>query len=290
MIILRDPDPAGDGNGGGGDVSTEINLGSEGNAVPATLTHESAIPADVIPVDFREKGYMKGVENFEQLFKKLDGSQTLVGERAIPGEGATDEDWDKYYKSTGKPESADKYEFNTETKLPEGTERNPELEGKFKELMHRAGISQKQAGVLSKGYDELMVGVLNAKAEADKQADINFDALGDKVFKDQKTAVLERSKQLIDAHIPEEMKEALSTLPNESLIIMAGVLEGVRAKYINEDAPGGGAPTGGAVNMEERRAEARTLMNSEAYTNQFHKDHETTKAKVNELYAPLRKK
>lgn len=84
-------------------------------------------------------------EGHEALLTKLGTSVT------IPNENSTQEQWDAFYTKLGRPESADKYEF--EDKLPEGLEIDEKLDGDYRALAYKIGLTASQAQELRAFYN-----------------------------------------------------------------------------------------------------------------------------------------
>jgi hypothetical protein len=106
-------------------------------------------------------------------------------------------------------------------------------------------------------------------------------------FGPENAKVLERSKEMLAALTPDSMKPFLNRLPNESLVLLAGVMEQVRAKYLKEDNISGGSAGGVPQDVSSLRDDAQKLQSSPAWKDVFHKDHESTVAKVNEIYTSI---
>lgn len=87
----------------------------------------------------------------------------------VPNEkNATDEDWEKFYASTGRPEAADKYEL----KLPEAAKDlklNPEFEKGFREKIHKLGLNKRQAAGLFGWYMESAAQMNQGNSQAVKK-------------------------------------------------------------------------------------------------------------------------
>src|SRR3989304_2050233 len=88
---------------------------------PESQTGEEVkLLGEIIPEEFRSRAYLKeiaampqGPEAFQALFKKLDGSQQLIGKKTgIPAVDAPVEEWEKFH-ATLRPESPDAYEVKT---------------------------------------------------------------------------------------------------------------------------------------------------------------------------------
>jgi len=247
---------------------------------------------DTIPEGFRDKPYMKDIDSTEKLYSAFDGLQKKIGERpgGVPQEGATDEEWKQFNKSFGVPDTAAEYKVS-EVQLPEGVTKDEDMSKALVDAAHKAGLSAKQFNALEPKFNEIMVAAAQKQIAQQAENDTAFDSAANDLFKDKRDEILESSRKLIAEHIPEAFKDKLADLPNESLLVMAGVLDSIKTKYISEDGPTTpGAPGAGPQTMDERRAEVRKLMMTPAYKSKMHPDHAATTAKIKELYAPLHQK
>jgi len=256
--------------------------------VPAAPPAAPAAPeypaiATIIPPEFKDKGWVGELKDVPALFKKVDFLQTKIGERpaGIPQETAPKEEWDLFYKSFGRPETSEGYAFDA---IPEGLDVDADFQKNIKAVMHEAGVNTKQAKILEGGYNKLLLAQAETQKAAQGKADTDFEEMGTKVFGDQKERSLKIAQALIAKHTPEAAKPFIANLSNEALIVLASTLNGVASTYIKEDQlPVGGAGVG-PQSQEQKQEEGRKLMASEAYTNPFHPEHETTVKRVNELY------
>ncbi len=276
--------------------TVDVTVNSEGGVTSAQtttpITNQGGDPSKeslpefskIIPEEFREKAYLKDVDSVDKLFSKLDASQKLIGERpgGIPNENASQEEWDKFYKTFGRPESSDKYEFK-KIDLPEGYNSPDEaFEKSIRELFFKAGASQKQASVLQEGFDNLLLDKFKTQND-------QFETLSQEVFGSKKDEAMQKAHSMLDEHTPDVLKDKLNSLNNESLVIMAGVLNKIHDKYIRED----GLPSGGhgspATSEKELREEAKKLMLSDAYRQPMHSSHDETRKKINDIYQRIGK-
>jgi hypothetical protein len=257
----------GEGGGGGG-----------GTPPPAPATFET-----IIPEEFKDRAYLNdlktlpvGAEGYNALFKKLDGAQTLIGKKTgIPAPDAPEEEWEKFHSAL-RPAKAEEYEIA-------GADEESALA--VKNIFHEAGLSKAQAAKLAAKFDAYVGEKTKAQREEAEKLDAEFEGLAKNAFGADTEKVLARSKEMIQQLTPASMAPFLNRLPNESLVLLAGVMETVRAKFMKEDNMGGGAGAGGsAVDVSALRSEAQTLQSSEAWKNPWHKDHEKTVARVNEIY------
>lgn len=81
------------------------------------------------------------------LVKSYVGQQSLIGKDKIPlpGENATDEDWNEVWTRLGRPETAEGYDLKKPEGLAEEIEYSEELVGEFKGECHKMGILPSQA-------------------------------------------------------------------------------------------------------------------------------------------------
>jgi hypothetical protein len=204
-----------------------------------------------------------------------NGAQTLIGKKTgVPAADAAPEEWEKFH-ATLRPAKADDYELKSE---------DPEAAKAIKGIFHEAGLTKGQASKLAAKFDAYVAEKTGPQKEAEAKLDKEFEDLTKATFGPENAKVLERSKEMLASLTPDTMKPFLNRLPNESLVLLAGVMESVRAKYHKEDSidgsGGGGAPT----DVSSLRDEAQKLQSAPAWKDVFHKDHEATVAKVNEIY------
>lgn len=232
-----------------------------------------------IPEEYKEKGWAveltKNGNPQVEIFKQFDNLQTLLGKRppAIPGENATEEEIAAFNKAVGVPEKPDDYELKTpewgeeEAALGEalGKLRNEGFESGVKELFLKAGLTPRQAAVLSEGYDRLVVknhtDYLKSLAETAEAENRKFDELATAEFGERKNKVLENGKALLLQHAPEKFHEGIQKLDSESLVILSAVLDGITQKYIKEDSlPTGRGSVQGYADEASFREEQRKKM------------------------------
>lgn len=246
-----------------------------------------AAGAFVIPDAFKDKPYLKGVDSAEKLFKMLDGAQELIGKKgpARPADGAPQAEWDAYYEAQGRPKTAAEYVFEP----VEGLVYDDKLTQGVKELMHKNGVTAAQAKELQKGFDGLVAQIVKEKGIEIQKQNVDFDKLGTETFGADRDKVLATSKSLIDKFTSPNMKAHVAALPNESLVVLADVLNNVNKIYIKQDGAPGGGPTANGLTPADVSAKGRELMASEAYNNPWHKDHAMVVKQVRDLYNPGKK-
>lgn len=209
----------------------------------------------VLPDAYKDKTYLKGVKDLDQVYKMLDGAQELIGKKgpALPKPEAPQAEWDAYYESIGRPKTAAEYAFDGADKA------NPAFLPKVQAAMHKAGLTPSQAKTIWSEVNVALGEFATEKGIADKQADIDFDKLAADTFGVDRDKVLARGKELVYSHISPTMKDAYAKLDNNSLVVLADVLRNIDSKYIKADGPGK-QPDANGVTPAELSAKARTLM------------------------------
>lgn len=270
----------------------EPGAGGGGTPPAAPATFETLIPAE-----FKDKAYLaefKGKpvapETYNELFKKLDGAQTLIGKKAVgvPDATATPEDIEKFYNSL-RPAKAEEYELPA---AKEGQKADPAVLKSVQSMFHEAGLSKAQASKLATKFEAFAQEKIGAQTAEAARLDAEFETMTKAAFGADNAKVIERSKALLESLTPPALAPHMNRLSNEGLVLLAGVMESVRAKYMKEDSMGGGdggaGGTGGG-DANALREEAKALQNSDAWKNFQHKDHAVTVAKVNDIYTRIGK-
>lgn len=271
----------------GGDASAEVPNG--GGAPPAGAPPAGAPPAapefgTLVPAEYKDAPWVKETKDIPALFKRTNDLITEIGKRpaGIPQDNAKPEEVAAFNKAFGVPEKAEAYVFSDPPK--ELGAANPEFQTAMKSMFHKNGISAKQAAGLQKDWDAYQLETLKKSgADGDKQ-DADFDKLKAATFGARADEAIKGANALIGKFVPENMKPHIAKLSNENLIVLAGVLDGIRKEYISEDRmpTGGGAPAG--MTTEQKREKGLQLMASKPYIDPFHPEHEKVKAEVAALY------
>lgn len=268
-------------SGGAAEVS------NSGNTPAAAAGEAAAAPefTALIPAEYKDKPWIKDVKDLPGLFKRTDGLLTEIGKRpaGIPEDNAPSEKWAAFNKAWGVPEKPEEY------KLAEGTAEapvDPKFQSGIKNVFHKAGVSARQAAVLEAGYNELAAALTKEKGIETEKLNTDFTKLAADTFGARKDDALAGAQKLIAKFAPAAMKAQIESMSNENLIILAGVLDGVRKEFISEDRMPSSAAAGTGVGMtpEQKQAKGRELMASKAYTDPFHPDHEKVKDEVQRLY------
>ena len=254
---------------------------------------ETQTPADtgtlpefntIVPAEYKDAPWVKDVPDLNTFFKNHGDMKSAMGKRAIPGEGATDEQWAEFNKGFA-PESADKYQLEAIAE----DHPNKEFQAKFQEgvrsMFLEAGVHPRQAALLEKGYNALaesLKGEVGAP-DADEAANFGeeaFNKMADERFGDQKDITLANMKRLLGTGTD----EMLTNIPNKDIMNLAESLNKIYLKHHTEDdIPAGGDAAPGS-SAKDRKARSNELMNSAAFKDDFHPDHKRVMEEWNNLY------
>lgn len=101
--------------------------------------------------------------------KFLEVTKSLEGTVRIPGENATPEEIATFHEKIGRPKTENDYDLQS-PELPEGMQMDTDLGVAFRQLAHKAGLSQKQAKQLFDFYNNQMVTRYSATIKAREKA------------------------------------------------------------------------------------------------------------------------
>jgi len=189
------------------------------------------------------------------------------------------EEVEKFYASL-RPAKVEDYEF---PKPAEGQTVDEDFLNAARAMFHTAGLSKAQVAKLIPEFDKYVAEKSAPGIEAAKKLDADFKVMMDKTFGAEAAATLARSKSLLETLTPDTLKPHLVKLPNEALVVLTGIMESVRAKYMKEDGgsgDGGGGNGGSATDVASLREQMRGILVSDAWKDYKHKDHTTVQAKV----------
>ena len=172
-----------------------------------------------LPEDIREDETLKNISDLPGMAKMLVHSQKLVGadKIAVPGEFATEDDWNAVFTKLGKPENPDGYTLEKPEGIPEGLEYSDDIVANYREVAHKHGLLPAQAKALFDWYNNLYIEghKSNEKAkemrllEAETQLKKDFGAAYDQRVELAKTTI----RSFADEDAIEALEEGLGNDP-----------------------------------------------------------------------------
>ena len=256
----------------------ETNQSSESTEQNEQVDNSGAF---TLPEQYREKPYMQDVKTLDDLCKKFDGAETLLGKkRTITlDETSTPDDIATFHRDRGVPDDHNTY---ASIKIEEGADTT--FFDAMKPAFKKANMTAKDVSILEAELGPVLEKITGTKVEVDKAQGEAFDALTDKIFAGTKENDLAQAKILMDAHTPEGLKKYMNELSNEHLAIMACVMKGVRVKSMNEDNTNTGGGDGDTGSAEAIRVEGKKQIAIAQDPKSSMQQKTDAKKKANELY------
>lgn len=214
---------------------------------------------EFIPENYRQESWASKYTTPDDFFKGVSNMAKMVGQKQVvqgiqvPGPEASDDDWNNYYKSTGRPEAADKYNYGDDLKAFDGFDLAAEKTA-FSDLAFKHGLSEKQAAGLFKDY----ISNVNSTYEKNQAAIPSLDqakkeAFGDNV--DEGYGLANKASEALG--ITDKLNE--KGLGRDPLVLRILAEAG---KGMGED---GYIPRDGGGSKEGLLAQAKELQMSDAY-------------------------
>lgn len=247
---------------------------------------------DTVPEAYREKPYMKGIDSMDKLWSQFDNAQSLIGKKTIgvPTQESTIEEWENFYNKMGRPEAPDKYEIKP-YELPEEIKRTDEDLALMRNIFHKAGLTNKQAQQILDETDKAMAEYFNKnKEDMSKMVEARNNEFMQKLekhFGAEKEQAIAVTETMLKKYTPKGMEDIVRGLDDKTMLALSAVLNNVHKASKSEDTFDKGGESVPTQTREGMREEAKRLMMSPEWRDQFHPLHESTKKKVNDLYTKI---
>jgi hypothetical protein len=246
-----------------------------------------------LPEDLRADPALRDIKDVTGLAKSMIHAQKLVGmDRdkivTVPGEDADEGTREEFYRKIGRPETAKDYALPVENvQLPEGVQRNEEMEAWYKDTAHKFGLSAKQAAGL---YQEYMTFAGQSLEAGNVQLEQMRDKVEGELKKEWGAAYETRMKQAVaplKQFADEDFVEFLNTTGLGSHPSMIKFMHKVSTQ-LGEDSVSDPSRTEVLMTPAEAQAEIakkysdKTFM--EAYTSKNHPSHKWAVEEMSKLY------
>lgn len=246
-----------------------------------SLETPSEAPSFAVPETYQGKDWANNIKSSDDMWKQMDGMQGLIGKKTVPGQDATDEEWDAFHSKL-RPETAESYEFNYGDIDPSNINQEEALT--YKEGMHKLGLTQKQA----QGLLELQMQVEGAKTQTSEEKGADFTSKAKELFGDKAAEAIKIGNTYL-RDLPEEQQVAIQELPNDQLLSVSKLLNQLHNKYTREDSPNSGDtdPIRSSNDVLGDLTSAKQKLSKMDFTSPEYAD---TERRVNELRDQLKKK
>ncbi len=162
-----------------------------------------------VPESYQNEGWSKDLKSYADVWTKIAGAESLIGKASegkvdLLKDTATAEETATFYKAIGRPDKADEYAFDR-TGQAEALKKfnSDEMDVAVKDIFHKHGLTLNQAKGVQMDYEALMESKYSGKVKGQEQLDKDFDDLTNKTFGNDKDAIIESSKVLLEKFTPE---------------------------------------------------------------------------------------
>lgn len=239
-----------------------------------------------LPESIRGEKCLDSIKTIGTLAQSYVHAQHAIGSNkvAIPGENATPEEWNAFYKACGRPDTEDAYKHDG-VKLPEGIVLDEEQVKEFRKFAFEHGMSQK-AFEAALAFDAGRVEKMQKQAAAAHEAEYNetLTKLRSEFGGRMETVVAQCNKAMETFGLTEVLRE--KGLLNNYTIIKA--LAGI-GERIGESKLRGGEAQVSAGDPASRLAEIQGNQ-EDPYYRKDHPAHNARVAEVNGLLAAMAKR
>ena len=223
-----------------GDQGVAVNQDTLGwrSALPDEFKEHEFVKTFTKPGDFVKSALEIKTEH-EALKTKMDGAIFK------PGDDATAEQREAYFRSIGKPEKPTEYEFPK----GEGIEHDPKMVEWAQATFHQANLSKEQAGVIGQAWDGFMAQMVKADADAKAKAESDAATAIKQELGEEYPVAMELTRRMLkETATPEELQYlADSGMGNNPALIR---LVFKLAKKTGEDtSPAGNLPKGSSPSI-----------------------------------------
>ncbi len=250
-----------------------------------------------VPESYQNEGWSKDLKSYADVWTKIAGAESLIGKASegkvdLLKENATSEEIDSFYKAIGRPDKAGEYVFDRTGQAEALKEFNSDkLDSAVKDIFHKWGLRPDQAKGIQMEYEALDESKYSGNVKNQEQLDKEFDDLTTKTFGNEKDAIIESSKVLLEKFVPEGFGEHIKNLDNKSLTVLTSVLNNIKKTFINEDSfnnlKSGGSGSGDGTTEEALRTQAKKLMESKEWTDPFNSRNKEVRDEVTAIYAKI---
>lgn len=139
------------------------------NTLGASAPPPPASWIDGLPDDLKGEASLSKFKDVAGLAKSYTEMQKMMGKPKLeaPQENWQEGQWNELFDKLGRPKAPSDYKFE----LPEGLTKDEAAEKQWAEIMHKTGLTQKQAQALHGAFVQQQIGQLKSSQES-RQAQI----------------------------------------------------------------------------------------------------------------------
>ncbi len=225
----------------------------------------------------------KGYTSLGQFFDSYTELEKFkgIGEHLVIPEAEDAEGWENVYKQLGRPETHDKYDFEEDPDVPFGEE----ILDRFKQGAYKEGFTQRQAAWVLGLQRDIIKEVKKAEDlqnAADTEADETRKEEIRSAYKQKWGGEVAFQNKIKDARVLADKLGIYQTLEAKGLTSDPEIINmlDIISLRTAEDVIAPQTPTTPQLTPIQERKE---IMESEAFTSKFHKEHKNTMKRYMEL-------
>ena len=223
-------------------------------------------------------------KSYVSLEKKIGAKGVIV-----PGEGATPEERNAYQIALGRPENAEGYKFDTPEGIHKDIQITPELEGAYKDVALKLGLTNEQAAGLRMYHLDSLTSQINTGEKAREDSLLNAETELRKEYGAKYDGMVGTASKVVDKFGGQDVKNILNEtgLGNNPAVIK--MMAEIGSK-LSEDTIGKAGSADLMMSPSQAKAEIAKI-NNEAQTNpkhplmdEQHPEHKEAISKRDSLY------
>lgn len=191
-----------------------------------------------IPEKYIKEPWAKEVKSIEDLWEKMNGAQKLIGKDKIvlPGDNATTEELNTFYKRMGRPDNPEGYEFKSIDSLKD-ISRNVELDHSMKTIFHQEGVSKTTGERIVAKYEQLLFDTHKPAIDTAAKRELDFQTLSKDVLGDDKDAAITAFKVVMKEALGDKahLASKIEGMSNEELLPLIVFSKNIHDKYTGEN-------------------------------------------------------
>ena len=232
---------------------------------------------DGLPESIRNEKCLDSIKTVGALAQSYVHAQKSIGANkiAIPGENATPEELDEFYKALGRPDKAEDYE-SSKIELPEGVTLDDDEVKKFRTFAFEHGISQKVfEAALKFDVERVQAQIAAETARANAEYEETLGKLQSEFGERADTVVAQCNKAMTTFGLTEVLREH-GLLNNYAVIkALAGIGERISESRLHGEA---GTPVDPQTRINEIMGDPK-----DPYYDRDHPNHAARVAEVRQL-------
>ena len=220
--------------------------------------------------DYKDNASLKNFTTVEGLAKSYLNTKSMVGKKQTPGEFASDEDRAEFFKSLGKPDTSDGYEFSKPENVPEDMPYSEERDIWFGNIAHKYNLTKEQAQGMRNEWNEMQIESHN---NASKEVDAEYDASTNALKEEWGNAYEDKVNLANKAVSTYSAAETLQRLGLDNNPDLVKLFANIGASMSEDQLVTGKAITSDVMSPSEAKEKIAEINSNPAFTNPDHPMH-----------------